>query len=257
MNISSCPYTTIIVDDEPLARMRLQSMIGEYPGKFEIIAEAENGEQAIDKINKMKPDLIFLDIQMPEINGFNVLQELNYLPKVIFCTAFDEFALKAFDTNCIDYLVKPLTKERFSKTISKLDQMVKNHTDINLNKLIDQFNQQHKQNETSSIPVKVGDRVIFVRLDEVSYLKADEKYVSMVTKHAKSYILDSSLKKLEEKLPSYFMRVHKSYLINKNLLKEINKYFNNRFVLILDDYSQSKITSGRSYYQSIKSLLEY
>ena len=81
--------------------------------------------------------------------------------------------------------------------------------------------------------------------------------MNIVTKHAKSYILDSSLKKLEEKLPAYFIRVHKSYLINKNLLKEIRKYFNNRFVLILDDYSQSKITSGRSYYQVIKSLLEY
>lgn len=251
------PYKTIIIDDEPLARLRLKSMISEYPNKFELIAEAEDGEEAIEKINKMRPEFIFLDIQMPEINGFDVLKKLNYLPKIIFCTAYDEFALRAFDTNCIDYLVKPLTKERFAKTIAKLDQLNEDSSEIDLNKLIAQFNLEYARKEVSSIPVKVGDRVIFVRLDEVSYLQADEKYVTIVTKHAKSYLLDSSLKKMEDKLPDYFIRVHKSYLINKNLLKEIRKHFNNRFVLIIDDYSQSKITSGRSYYQTIKSLFEY
>lgn len=251
------PYKAIIIDDEPLARQRLRALIGEYPEKLEILAEAENGEEAIEKINQMRPEFIFLDIQMPEISGFDVLKKLSYFPKVIFCTAFDEFALKAFDTNCIDYLVKPFIKERFAKTIDKLDKLNENSSEINLNELIEQFSQEHKKSEASSIPVKIGDRVIFVRLDEVAYIKADEKYVNIVTKHAKSYILDSSLKKLEEKLPAYFIRVHKSYLINKNLLKEIRKYFNNRYVLILDDYRQSKITSGRSYYQAIKSLLQY
>ncbi|KOH44351.1 LytR/AlgR family response regulator transcription factor [Sunxiuqinia dokdonensis] len=251
------PYKTIVVDDEPLARVRLKSMISEYPEKFELIGEAEDGEEAIEKINRMRPEFIFLDIQMPEISGFDVLKKLDYLPKIIFCTAYDEFALQAFDTNCIDYLVKPLTKDRFAKTIAKLDQLNENSAEIDLNKLIAQFNLEYTRNETTSIPVKVGDRVIFVRLDEVSYFQADEKYVTIVTKHAKSYILDSSLKKMEDKLPAYFIRVHKSYLVNKNLLKEIRKHFNNRFVLIVDDYSQSKITSGRSYYQAIKSLLEY
>lgn len=250
------PWKTIIVDDEPLARLRLQTLAGEYPDKFEIIAEAENGEEAIEKINRLRPKYIFLDIQMPEISGFDVLKKLDYLPKVIFCTAFDEFALQAFDTHCVDYLVKPLTKERFAKTIVKLDQLNDSNQEINLNKLIEQFNQEHRKNEATSIPVKVGDRVIFVRLDEVSYIQADEKYVTVCTKHAKSYILDSSLKKLEEKLPDYFIRVHKSYLINKNLLKEIRKHFNNRFVLILDDYNQSKITSGRSYSPDIKAMFE-
>ena len=115
---------------------------------------------------------------------------------------------------------------------------------------------ENRKSEATTIPVKVGDRVIFVRLDEVSYFKADEKYVSVVTKHSKSFVLDSSLKKLEDKLPAHFIRVHKSYLVNKNLLKEIRKYFNNRFILILNDYDQSKITSGRSYYSEIKELFE-
>lgn len=251
------PWKTIIVDDEPLARSRLKKLAEDYQDKFEIIAEAENGEEAIEKINRLRPEYIFLDIQMPEINGFDVLKKLDYLPKVIFCTAFDEFALQAFDTHCIDYLVKPLTKERFAKTIAKLDQLNDSSPAINLNKLIEQFNLEHRKNEATSIPVKVGDRVIFVRLDEVSYIQSDEKYVTIVTKHSKSYILDSSLKKLAEKLPDNFIRIHKSYLINKNLLKEIRKHFNNRFVLIFDDYNQSKITSGRSYYTEIKAMFEF
>ncbi|WP_340112141.1 LytR/AlgR family response regulator transcription factor [Maribellus mangrovi] len=249
-------YKTIIVDDEPLARLRLKTLISEYPEKFEVIGEAENGEEAIEKINHQHPDFIFLDIQMPEINGFDVLKKINYLPKIIFCTAFDEFALQAFDTNCIDYLVKPLTKERFAKTIEKIDQFNDSETTINIERLVEQFNREYKKNDATSIPVKVGDKVIFIRLDEVSYFQADEKYVSVLTKHSKSYTLDSSLKRLEIKLPDYFIRVHKSYLINKNLLKEIRKHFNNRFVIILDDYNQSKITSGRSFYAEIKSMFE-
>ena len=250
------PYKTIIVDDEPLARLRLQKMILEFANTFEIIGEADNGETAIEIINELKPELIFLDIQMPEKNGFEVLKQLDYFPKVIFCTAYDEFALQAFESNCIDYLLKPLTKERFSKTVEKLNQFVGNNSDLNLNKLIEQVTLEIKKSEATTIPVKVGDRVIFVRLDEVSYFKADEKYVSLITKHTKSYILDSSLKKLEEKLPSHFIRVHKSYIINRNLLKEVRKHFNNRYILILDDYEQSRITSGRSYYAEIKRLFE-
>jgi two-component system, LytTR family, response regulator len=250
------PCKTIIIDDEPLARLRLQKLISDYPKTFEIVGEAENGEEAVEKISMLKPELLFLDIQMPVFNGFEVLQRLNYSPKVIFCTAFDEFALQAFDSYCIDYLVKPLSKERFAKTVEKLIQFNGNDNEINLQKLIQQFPNINKKTEATTLPVKVGDKVIFVRLDEVSYFKADEKYVSIITKHSKSYILDTSLKQLEEKLPASFIRVHKSYIINKNLVKEIRKHFNNRFIFILDDYDQSKITSGRSYYQAVRELSE-
>jgi len=250
------PCKTIIIDDEPLARLRLHKLISDYPKTFEIVGEAENGEEALQKISILKPELIFLDIQMPGLNGFEVLQRLSYSPKVIFCTAFDEFALQAFDSNCIDYLVKPLTKERFAKTVEKLMQFNGNDNEINLQQLIQQFSTGNKKTEATTLPVKLGDRVIFVRLDEVSYFKADEKYVSIITKHSKSYMLDTSLKQLEEKLPASFIRVHKTFLINKNLIKEIRKHFNNRFILILDDYDQSRITSGRSYYQVVRELSE-
>jgi len=254
--MQSKTYKTVIVDDEQLARVRLKKMIEEFPETFELIGEADSGADAVEKIIALKPDIVFLDIQMPVIDGFEVLKRLPFFPKVIFCTAFDSYALQAFDAHCIDYLVKPLTRERFLKTVEKLNQFDGSTPDLNLNKLIDQLARESKKSETTTIPVKVGDRVIFVRLDEVAYFTADEKYVSIVTKQSKSYILDSSLKKLEDKLPPYFIRVHKSYIVNKNLLKEVRRHFNNRFVLVLDDYGKSRITSGRSYYQKIKELFE-
>ncbi|MGE0019583.1 MAG: LytR/AlgR family response regulator transcription factor [Draconibacterium sp.] len=250
------PFKSMIIDDEPLARVRLQKLISDYQTEFEIVGEAENGKEAVEKIRLLKPDLLFLDIQMPGLDGFEVLKQLDYQPKVIFCTAFDEYALQAFNAYCIDYLVKPITKERFAKTVEKLGQFNGSSSEMNLQKLIQQLPNFSKKAEATTLPVKVGDRVIFVRLDEVSYFKADEKYVSVVTKHSKSYILDTSLKQIEEKLPASFIRVHKAYLVNKNLVKEIRKHFNNRFIFILDDYDQSKITSGRSYYQSVREFSE-
>lgn len=250
------PLKSMIIDDEPLARVRLQKLISDYRATFKIVGEAENGKEAVEKISLLKPDLLFLDIQMPGLDGFEVLKQLDYQPKVIFCTAFDEYALQAFDAYCIDYLVKPIRKERFAKTVEKLGQFNGSSSEMNLQKLIQQLPNFSKKAEATTLPVKVGDRVIFVRLDEVSYFKADEKYVSVVTKHSKSYILDTSLKQLEEKLPASFIRVHKAYLVNKNLVKEIRKHFNNRFIFILDDYDQSKITSGRSYYQSVREFSE-
>lgn len=249
-------FKTLIIDDEPLARLRLQNLLAEYPETFEIIGEASNGKEALEEIDKRNPDLLFLDIQMPEMNGFEMLQNLSSFPRIIFCTAFEEYALQAFDSHCIDYLVKPITKERFKKTVQKLRQFGGKETELNINGLIEQLKGVQNKSEPTSIPVKSGDKVFFIRLSDVSFFKADEKYVSLVTKHAKEHIIDSSLKKLEEKIPEYFIRVHKSYIINKNLLKEIRKHFNTRYVLIMDDYTQTKITSGRSYYSTIKQLFE-
>ena len=251
------PYKTIIIDDEEPARLHIKKLAADFSDILQIQGEAENGLQAVEMINRLKPDLIFLDIRMPGMDGFEVLKHVDHMPVVIFSTAYDEFALKAFDANCVDYLLKPLTKERFGQTIQKLEQFNGNHPKLDVQQLIEQLSSDRKNEDVTSIPVKLGDRVIFVRLEDISYFKADEKYVSIQTKQAKNYILDSSLKKLEEKLPPGFIRVHKSYIINKNLLKEVRKHFNNRFVLILEDYEQTRITSGRNYFQDVKELFEF
>lgn len=249
-------YTTLIIDDEHPARVRLNELAQTNNELFNVIGEATNGNEAVEMINRLKPQLVFLDIQMPGLNGFEVLQQINYMPIVIFCTAFDQYALQAFEASCVDYLLKPVAQERFRQTVNKLQQFNGDANQANLFRLIESISEKTQKPAATSIPVKKGDRVIFVRLDEVSHFKADEKYVNAITKFGKSHLLDMSLRKLEDRLPENFIRVHKSHIVNKNLLKEVRKHFNNRFVLLLDDYDQTRITSGRSYSSEIKELFE-
>lgn len=249
-------YKCLIIDDEHPARLRLKQLICLYPDIFMLIGVAKNGIEAVSLIETLKPDLIFLDIQMPGLSGFEVLQNTQHKPLVIFCTAFDQFAFKAFEAASVDYLLKPVSDERFAQTVEKLQRFNGSSNDDVIYKLLQNLSQNNVKETPTSIPVKVGEKIIFIRLDDVSYFKADDKYVEIITRQAKTYLLDASLKKLEEKLPDHFLRVHRSYIINKNLLKEARKYFNNRFILIMEDYDQSKIVSGKSYGQEIKRMFE-
>ena len=115
------PYTTLIIDDEPPARARLHKLLESFPETFRVVDEAKNGTEAVEKINQLQPDVIFLDIEMPGLNGFELLERLEKIPIVIFCTAFDQYSLKAFETNSIDYLLKPVRLERLQQTVEKLD----------------------------------------------------------------------------------------------------------------------------------------
>ncbi len=250
------PYKTIIIDDELPARLRLNKLSADFPDIIEVVGEADNGNIAVELIDSAQPDLIFLDIQMPGKDGFEVLKQIRYNPVVVFCTAYDEFALRTFDSLCVDYLLKPFTRDRFEGCINKLKKFSGRQNDFNLQELSGKLNFLNKREDVTSIPVKSGDRVVFVKVEDVSYFMADEKYVTLVTKHAKSHLLDCSLKKMEEKLIHQFLRIHKSYLVNKNLIREVHKHFNNRYVLVMDDYEQTRLTSGRNYYSEIKGLLE-
>jgi len=255
MNSTISRYRTLIADDEQPARDRLKRLLAVHASQIEVIGEAENGRQCIAMIDMLKPDLLFLDIQMPGFNGFEVLQQASYLPVVVFCTAFDEYALKAFETNSIDYIVKPVKAERIQKSIEKLDSL-KNHSDKQeLLTIIDSYLNKTPKKEITSIPVKLGERMLFVRVEDISYFHADEKYVTIFTKDGKSYLCDFSLKSLEEKLEVTFLRIHRSLLVNKIRIKEINKHFGSRYIIKLDDVNQTKLISGRSYSEQMKGLM--
>ncbi len=256
MNSTISRYRTLIADDEQPARDRLKRLLAVHAAQIEVIGEAENGVQCRDMIDTLKPDLLFLDIQMPGLNGFEVLQQASHLPVVVFCTAYDEFALKAFETNCIDYIVKPIKAERIQKSIEKLD-CLKNHSDKNeLLKFVEGYLNKTPKKEITSIPVKMGDRMLFLRIEEISYFLAEEKYVNIFTKDGRSYLCDFSLKSLEEKLEVTFLRIHRSLLVNKIRIKEINKHFGSRYILKLDDVNQTKLVSGRNYCEQMKGLWE-
>ena len=256
MAIQTPIYKTLIADDEQPARDRLKTLLAEHKGKIEIIGEAKNGIECREMIDNLKPDLLFLDIQMPGLNGFEVLQQTNHSPIVIFCTAFDEYALKAFETNSIDYIVKPIKAERIRKSIEKLDSLNSNPDKKEMLKLIESYISQAPRKELTSMPVKVGDRMLFVRIDEIVYFSAEEKYVTIHTKDGKSYISHSTLKSLEDKLDDKFLRVHRSLLVNVSRIKEIDKLFGSRYILKLDDNLQTKLVSGRNYCEQVRMLME-
>lgn len=249
------PYTTLIIDDEPPARVRLHKLLESFPETFRVVDEAKNGTEGVEKINQLQPDVIFLDIEMPGLNGFELLERLEKIPIVIFCTAFDQYSLKAFETNSIDYLLKPVRLERLQQTVEKLSSFKTNLSSATILEVLKKFYHQKEEKKMTSITVKKGDKLIFVKLEEVTHFEADEKYVSVYT-DKDIHLIEQSLSQLELKLPDFFMRVHRSIIINRNYVAEVQKYFNSRFVITLNNTKKTNITSGRSYNAQIKNWMD-
>ena len=248
-------YTTLIIDDEPPARARLQKLLEQFPETFRVLDEAKNGTEAVEKIHQLQPDVIFLDIEMPGLNGFELLERLDKIPIVIFCTAFDQYSLKAFETNSIDYLLKPVRLERLQQTVEKLTSFKNNLSSATIKSVLKAFYEQKEEKKMTSITVKKGDKLIFIKLDEVTHFEADEKYVTVYT-NKENHLIEQSLSQLELKLPQEFIRVHRSVILNKNQVLDVQKYFNSRFVITLNNNRKTSITSGRSYITTIKDWMD-
>ena len=247
-------YTALIIDDERLARERIKKLLGQFPDSFTIVGEAENGFEAEQKIKDLNPDVIFLDIEMPGLTGFELLKKLDVVPIVVFCTAYEDYSLKAFETNSIDYLVKPVREERLKQTVLKIKQLKNNFSKENVFKAIDTINQAKEKKTVSSITVKKGDNIEFVKLEQISHFEATDKYVTLYTNSGKE-LIEQSLTQLQEKLPANFLRVHRGFLINTDYVEMFQKYFNSRYVVSLLDENKTKITSGRTYKEAIKNYI--
>jgi two-component system, LytTR family, response regulator len=240
-------FKAIVIDDEPAARRLMRNLLQEYADVVEVIAEANSGKEAIQKIEKLRPDLIFLDIQMPDLTGFEVIEQLSEKPNIIFTTAYEQYAVKAFETFSIDYLLKPIKEERLQQSIEKLKQFGRlNHT-INVNSLQEIIRQFHAPKKATALPIKTGDRIILLRYENIVYFEAQDKYVFVFTVDGQKYLTDQSLTILSEKLPSPFCRIHRSYIINKEKIKEMHRHFSGRYLFIMDDKPGTRLTSGRTY----------
>lgn len=251
-------FRTILIDDEKLAVSRLERLLAKHEGVFEIVGRAYNGAEGLHLVEELRPDLIFLDIEMPLLNGFEMLTKLSFVPLVVFSTAFEEYAIRAFEENSIDYLLKPVEEDRLRLTVQKLQKWPTSAPKpdfygAQVAKLLEQMQPKH---ELTSISVKSGNRIIILQLSEVSYFEAEEKYVFLVTTDATKYLTNYTITYLEEKLPPSFVRVSRSVMLNKTLLREAEKHFNGKYILTLNDKSRSKITSGLSYADNVRRLLE-
>ncbi|MNZ81208.1 Transcriptional regulatory protein YehT [compost metagenome] len=249
-------FKTIIIDDEPLARNRLRRLLGAFSSVFAIEAEAANGQEGLQLIEEIKPDLIFLDIEMPVLTGFEMLKKLTFFPLVIFTTAYDQYAIKAFEENSIDYLLKPIEPERLELTVTKLQKLSVSNDNSNNGMLLNLIDKLQPKKELKSIPVKIGDRILLIKTTEISHIEADDKYVSLKTLKGESYLTDYTLSSLELKLPESFTRVHRGCIINTENMKEIRKGFNGALIAMMSDVHGTKINTSRGYTDNLKRLLE-
>lgn len=247
---------TILIDDEPLAIGRLKRLLGKYTD-FEIIDEAKNGEEGLQKIELHQPDVIFLDIEMPMLTGFEMLARLEFMPLVVFATAYDQYAIRAFEENSIDYLLKPIEADRLEKTVEKLRKLKSSSTNSSMNASLLQLIEQFKpKKEVHSISVKSGEKILFIPLQEISFFEAQDKYVFLNTVDGKQYLTNYTISALEEKLPEGFVRVSRSSIVNSLLIKELEKYFNGKYIVIMQDSKATKIETGSTYGENLKKLME-
>ena len=235
----------IIIDDEVPARVLLRKYIEQHP-YLQIVAECRNGEEAIERINSIQPDLAFLDIQMPGKTGFDVLQEINHFPTIIFSTAYDQYAIEAFNVNAIDYLLKPFTKERFDQALHKALETSKNRM---LQQLTESF-------ATSSYPERIlveqGHRLVSVALKDVMWVEAEGDY-SKIHTGKQTFLSNKGISELEKRLnPSQFQRVHRSFIIALDAIQEVYKDPSGPLVLLKNNV---QIKVSRSYIDVFRRLI--
>ena len=233
----------LVIDDEELARRRVLNLLEEV-NEIEVIGECSNGRNAIERINSDKPDLIFLDINMKDMNGFEVLKKVDISPKpvVVFVTAYDNYALKAFDVEAFDFLLKPFKDDRFFKTITKVLSTTKIEADQNFEQRMVEFFHEYSKggirlNSVSKIPIKQGNKTALVDPNDILYIQASGYYAEIFA-GGKKYVLRESLNNLAAILDSnVFVRIHRSTIANLNFVKEI----------IHSDYSEidAKMTDGK------------
>jgi two-component system LytT family response regulator len=227
----------LIIDDEPLARELLKEFLGQHP-ELTLMGECSKGTEAVDKIDELKPDLIFLDVQMPGMNGVDVLDEITHDPFVIFTTAYDQYAIKAFEKNAVDYLLKPIDHERFKLAVDRAIGRM-NTDQNNVGELLRNMKTENRSSYDSHIFVQKSEKLINLSVEEIEHLEASGDYTILTTKNDQ-FVSSSGIGKLEEILnPDIFIRVHRSTIININSLKEIEKHFNGGMIV--------KMNNGKSF----------
>jgi two-component system, LytTR family, response regulator len=247
---SKCALSCIIVDDEDLARGVIREYLEPYPD-IEILAECANGFEAVKAANELRPDLIFLDIQMPKLNGFEVLELIGSADGVIFTTAYDEYALHAFEVHAVDYLLKPFSAERFGEALEHARFHLNAGRDTPLPALIAESRKHDLPMQR--VLIRDGSRVHVIPVDKIDYIEAQDDYACFKA-GGRDYLKQEALADLEEMLDSSrFIRIHRSYILNIERLVKLDLYAKDSHVAILTD--GTKLPVSRSGYARLKPLL--
>ena len=243
---------TLIVDDMKLARERLKQALA-ADTEIEIIGECGNGREAVTAIKNLNPELVFLDVQMPKMNGFEVVETIGAekMPTVVFVTAYDEFALRAFEINALDYLLKPVDEERLSKTVNRIKRQIieAGRGDIE-NRLLQLLGKaENKLEYARRIPVKTAQHTILVTTEDIDWIKGAGNYLELhVGKDV--YLIRERLHKLEQKLdPRQFIRIHRSTIVNIERVKTLHPMFNGDHIIVLQN--GAKLNLSRTYHEKL------
>ncbi len=250
MTTAGRTYNAVIVDDEPLARQIVREYLSSH-SDIHISAECANGFEAVKVVTESRPDILFLDIQMPKLNGFEVLELIEHNLAVVFTTAYDEFAVRAFEVHAADYLLKPFSKQRFDEALQQAKNKSGTAEEETLNALVDVSHSTHKPLER--ILIRDGSKVHIIPAEQIDYIEAQDDYVA-VKSTGKSHLKQTTLSKLEEGLASEkFIRIHRSYILNIDRLAKIELYAKDSRVAILTD--GTKLQVSRAGYAKLKQFL--
>jgi DNA-binding LytR/AlgR family response regulator len=256
--------TALIIDDEPLARQELQYLLGAL-GNVEVLAQGTNGIEAVELIRQHKPDLVFLDVQMPGLDGFAVLKKLLDkkvpLPQIVFATAFDQYAVRAFEVNAVDYLLKPFDRKRVAQTIEKASARLasppESASDAKLDALLRLVEERAQAPKASSgkVVVRAQSRLLLVDQEEICFASIDDGAIHVMTSAIEGQSNCRTLEELMEQLNSeFFWRAHRSYVVNLRHIREVVPWFNSSYQLRMDDRKQTEIPVSRSQTRRLREL---
>lgn len=235
----------LIVDDESLARDLVKNYL-EGMKDIEIAGECENGFEALKAIQELQPDLLFLDIQMPKIDGFELLEVLDNKPEIIFCTAYDQYAIKAFEMNALDYLLKPFSKDRLQQAVEKARQRIgtpsrEKGTPSPVEKLKNQVAEERKTLER--VVTRLGSKVTVIPVDRIHYFEAADDYV-MIHSELGNHLKEKTMKYFEAHLPqNQFVRIHRSYIVNISEIKTLEHYSKDSYLAVLNNGDKLKVSA--------------
>jgi len=246
------PLKALIIDDEELARELIKNFLKEY-SDIQIIGECENGFEGARQIAELKPDLVFLDIQMPKLNGFEMLELIENAPEIIFITAHNEFAIRAFEMNAVDYLLKPYSRDRLLAAVQKAGQRVRSEGEKE-NKIA-QLLKQPLTEKLERVVVKTGTKIKVIPVDKIAYLEAQDDYVMIYTEEGK-HLKQGTMKYYEDHLDgSKFVRVHRTYIVHVDQVAQLEPYAKDNYIIRLKNGATLKIS--RSGLRNLKDKLNF
>ena len=244
----------LIVDDEELARVRVRSLMAELGG-LDIVGEAENGIEAVEKIGKLRPDVVLLDIQMPGMDGFEVISALDEMPLVIFATAYDEYAIRAFEVDSIDYLLKPIEKERLSEALARARRLASGGRGFR--REVEKLAALVRGRGIQRLPVQKGKRIVLLDVDDVVWVGAEDGLVFVHTKSGK-FLANATMAELDDRLDEgTFFRIHRSTIANLNHVLEIVPWFSGKYKVVVDDGERTELTLSRGRARALKKVFPW